>query len=215
MQKHRDGVLPCILFSEVRYQTHLILSVCCIIDVVHPLLWKQIPLHSPQLSLAPFFSPKEHSHMPLFWLQGVNFTLPGLSSTALCAVLVIGARSWARCADLTLSQFVLLVFQCFVWRPTRISSLIRECLDFLRIFCASRDFFFRLSLSFSSYFALLFPLSRSKLNPSRRTKKWRLWMGGMTNNSFGKGRCRHSFCIRATPSRATSLRRRPPNGGQT
>ena len=64
-------------------------------DVVHPLLWKQIPPCSPQLSLAPFFSGKEHSHMPLL-------TLLCLFSTALCPVLVIGARSGARCADLTL-----------------------------------------------------------------------------------------------------------------
>lgn len=145
MQKHRKRVC-CPVFYSVRYQTHLILSVCCIMNVVHPLLWKQIPPHSPQLSLAPFFSVKEHSHMPLFWLQGVILTLPHLSSTALCPELVIGARSGAWCADLTLSQFVLLGFQCFVWRPSRISSLMRKCLDFEEFLCLYRFLLFLLSL---------------------------------------------------------------------
>lgn len=166
MQKHRKRVC-CPVFYSVRYQTRLILSVCSIMDVVHPLLWKQIPPRSPQLSLGPFFSVKEHSHMPLFWLQGVILPLPCLSSTALCPVLVIGTRSRAWHADLTLSQFVSLVFQCFVWRPTQISSLMKKCLDFEEFLCLHRFLLFLLFLSRPLFFLLLCPpLSRSQLNPS-------------------------------------------------
>lgn len=166
MQKHRKRVCcPCILFSKV--------SECDLECVLYygcspPLLWKQIPPRSPQLRLVPFFSVKEHSHMSLFWLQGVILTLPRLSSTALLPGLVIGACSGPRCADLTLSQFVLLLFLCFVWTHTRISSLRRKCLDFEKFLCLCGFLLLLLLFLACALFFPLFcpPLSRNQLNPS-------------------------------------------------
>lgn len=106
--------------------------------------------------------------MSLFWLQGVILTLPRLSSTALRPGLVIGACSGPRCADLSLSQFVLLLFLCFLWTQTRISSLRRKCLDFEEFLCLCGFLLLLLLpvLSFPPYFALPSPLSRNQLNPS-------------------------------------------------
>lgn len=145
----------CPVFYSVRYPTHLILSVCCIIDVVHPLLWKQIPPHSPQLRLAPFFPVKEHSHMPLFCLQGVILALAHLSPTALRPVLVHSVHALGHGGQTSLWHSLSYWFFGVLFEGRHRSPVSWES-GLWGIFVSLQiSFFPSLLLSFSSYSALL------------------------------------------------------------
>lgn len=88
------------VFYSVRYQTHLISSVCSIMDVVHPCCGSGSHNADLSLGLAPFFSVKKSSHVPLFLTPRCD-AQPALSllfcpvswAAAVCSVCMLRACS--------------------------------------------------------------------------------------------------------------------------